>query len=247
MTDTVSGEAKPDPAFLEGFALTRESLSDTALRTFLRANLPAGMLLMTDEEHRANIDTMLSGRDAAEDVWVFAYGSLIWNPIVAHVERRAGTITGYHRRFCLRVALGRGTPKQPSLTLGLDRGGRCRGVVFRIEAAKARDELFLLWRREMLTAAYVPRWVTVATDAGPLRAITFVVNRDHRGYAGRVDEDDVVSCLAAAKGFLGTSAEYLDQTIAGLKEFGISDPGLKRLQRRVKAYVPVRDPIKTTG
>jgi glutathione-specific gamma-glutamylcyclotransferase len=241
----MSGEAKPDPSFLEGFALTRESLSDTALRTFLRANL--GMPLMTDEEHRANIDAMLSGRDAAEDVWIFAYGSLIWNPIVHYVERRAGNITGYHRRFCLWVTLGRGTPKQPSLTLGLDRGGRCRGVAFRIEAAKARDELFLLWRREMLTAAYVPHWVEVATEAGPVRAIAFVVNRDHRGYAGRLGEDAVVSCLAVAKGFLGTSAEYLDQTIAGLKEFGIEDPGLRRLQRCVRAHVAaqVADPIKT--
>jgi glutathione-specific gamma-glutamylcyclotransferase len=245
----MSEESKPDLGAPEGFVLTRESLSDTALRAFLRANLPPGVPLMTDEEHRANIDTMLSGRDAAEDVWVFAYGSLIWNPIVTHVERRAGTITGYHRRFCLRVALGRGTPKQPSLTLGLDRGGRCRGVVFRIEAAKARDELFLLWRREMLTAAYVPRWIAVATHAGALRAITFVVNRDHRGYAGRIDEDDVVSCLAVAKGFLGTSAEYLDQTVAGLQEFGIDDPALRRLQRRVRAYVPaqVTDSIKTVG
>ena len=125
------------------------------------------------------------------------------------------------------MQLGRGTPKQPSLTLGLDRGGRCRGVVFRIEAAKVRDELFLLWRREMLTGAYVPRWIEVTTEAEPLRAITFVVNRDHRGYAGRLAEAEVVSCLAVAKGFLGTSAEYLDQTIAGLKEFGIDDPGFE--------------------
>ena len=244
-----SGESKPDLAFLKDFALTRESLNDSALRAFLRANLPADMRLLTDDEHRANIDTMLSGHDVADDVWVFAYGSLIWNPIVDYVERRAGTISGFHRRFCLWVQLGRGTPKQPSLTLGLDRGGRCRGVVFRIEAAKALGELFLLWRREMLTAAYVPRWIEVTTEAGPLRAITFVVNREHRGYAGRLDEGDVVSCLAVAKGFLGTSAEYLDQTIAGLKDFGIDDPGLRRLQRRVRTYVPapVTDPIKTIG
>ena len=244
-----SEESKPDLAFLEGFALTRESLNDSALRAFLRANLPAGMALLSDEDHRANIDAMLSGRDTGKDVWIFAYGSLIWNPIVDYAERRAGTITGFHRRFCLWVQLGRGTPKRPSLTLGLDRGGRCRGVVFRIEAAKVRDELLLLWRREMLTGAYVPRWIEVTTEAGPLRAITFVVNRDHRGYAGRLAEAEVVSCLAVAKGFLGTSAEYLDQTIAGLKEFGIDDPGLRRLQRRVRAFVPahVANPIKTLG
>jgi glutathione-specific gamma-glutamylcyclotransferase len=240
-------ELKPDLASLAGVALTREALNDDALRARLQAYLPAGTRLFTDEEHRAGIDAMLSERDAAEDVWVFAYGSLIWNPVVDHVERRAGTINGFHRRFCLWAPLGRGTPKQPSLTLGLDRGGRCRGVAFRIEAARAREELLLLWRREMLTGAYVPRWIDVATATQPVRAVTFVINRGHRGYAGRLPEADVVTCLAMARGFLGTSAEYLDHTIAALAEFGIDDPGLRRLQRRVKAFVPapVTDAIKT--
>jgi cation transport protein ChaC len=189
-------ELKPDLASLAGVALTREALNDDALRARLQAYLPAGTRLFTDEEHRAGIDAMLSERDAAEDVWVFAYGSLIWNPVVDHVERRAGTINGFHRRFCLWAPLGRGTPKQPSLTLGLDRGGRCRGVAFRIEAARAREELLLLWRREMLTGAYVPRWIDVATATQPVRAVTFVINRGHRGYAGRLPEADV-SCDGA--------------------------------------------------
>jgi glutathione-specific gamma-glutamylcyclotransferase len=119
------------------------------------------------------------------------------------------------------------------LMLALDRGGRCVGILFRIPASDARAELLLAWRRELFTGAYCSRWVTAVTDAGPVRAVTFVANHAHPRYAGRLDEALVARHLASATGSLGSCATYLAETRGALQSVGLHDRALDRLQRLV--------------
>jgi cation transport protein ChaC len=195
------------------------------------------MKLLSDAEIEADLDATLAHHPPDADVWLFGYGSLMWNPAIEFAERRAGTVNGWHRRFCLWLHMGRGSPDNPGLMLALDRGGRCAGMLFRIPAADARAELLLAWRRELFTDAYRSRWVTAMTDAGPVRAVTFVVNRAHLRYAGRLDEASVAARLASATGSLGSCASYLAQTLGALRSVGLHDRALERLQRLVGGIV----------
>jgi cation transport protein ChaC len=129
--------------------------------------------------------------------------------------------------------MGRGTPESPGLMLALDRGGSSVGMLFRFPAATARAEVRLPWRREMFTGTYVARWVRVDCEVGPVRAISFVANRAHPRYAGRLDEATIAARLAVAGGSLGTCAEYLSHTLAVLRAHGRTDHRLERLERMV--------------
>ncbi|MDB5511742.1 MAG: hypothetical protein JWR08_1225, partial [Enterovirga sp.] len=125
------------------------------------------------------------------------------------------------------------SPDCPGLMLALDRGGTCRGIAFRVAADKARSELLLVWRREMLSGAYVARWVTVATDAGSVRAITFVANQAHRRYSGRLSDADTADRIARASGELGTCLDYFERTIRILRTLSVRDVALERLEAEI--------------
>jgi cation transport protein ChaC len=209
--------------------ITREALADGSLLAGVRARLLPGMVVRSDAEIEASLDAMLAAHDPAADVWVFGYGSLMWNPAFTYAERTVGVVHGYHRRFCLWLEMGRGSPDNPGLMLALDRGGVCRGVAFRIPAAQARSELLLVWRREMFGTAYIARWVQVRMAGATVPAITFVVNRDHPRYAGKVSDAEAAKHIATARGVLGTCESYLDNTMAHLRGLGIRDAGLERI------------------
>lgn len=215
--------------------LTRESIADGTIRRWIAKSLP-NLALWSDGQHRASIAATLAERaDPGGDVWVFAYGSLIWNPTIHAVERRSAELRGYHRRFCLWTSLGRGTAERPGLTLGLDRGGSCRGVAYRIAAAEAEQELLILWQREMVTGAYRPRWVKLGTPEGQIAAVTFAINREHARYAGRLPEAQVAAVIARAAGALGPCCNYLFSTVEHLREIGLADRRLERLAAQVRA------------
>jgi glutathione-specific gamma-glutamylcyclotransferase len=214
--------------------LTRESISDGTMRRWLASADPS-LKISTDEEHAASIAKMLAERpDGAGDVWIFAYGSLIWNPTIHSVERCKAEVRGYHRRFSLWTHLGRGTVDCPGLMLALERGGTCRGVAYRIVEAQAAQELMILWQREMVTGAYQPRWVKGATPQGPIAAIAFTLNTRHDRYAGRLSDDHVAAVIARAKGALGPCCHYLFSTVQHLRELGIRDHHLERLAHQVQ-------------
>jgi glutathione-specific gamma-glutamylcyclotransferase len=214
--------------------LTREALLDGSIRTLVQLADPTTRI-PTPEEHHASIKALLDHRPDSGDVWLFAYGSLIWNPLIHFVEKRVATVRGFHRCFCLWTHLGRGTMEKPGLVLGLERGGACSGVAYRIAADIAMQELELLWRREMLTGAYAPRWLKARTASGPLHAIAFLVNRSHTRYAGRLPEERIIATIAEANGPLGACATYLFNTVAHLETLGIRDKRLSRLRDRVVA------------
>jgi cation transport protein ChaC len=202
-----------DAALPPQVVITREALADGSMLARVRANLLPGMVVRSDAEIEASLDETLASHDPAADVWVFGYGSLMWNPAFAYAERQTGVIRGYHRRFCLWLEMGRGSPGNPGLMLGLDRGGVCRGVAFRIPAAQARAELLLIWRREMFGTAYLARWVQVRMVGATVPAITFVVNRAHPRYAGKISDAEAAKHIATAAGSLGSCVSYLDNTL----------------------------------
>ena len=207
--------------------LTRDALRNGVLQQLLRER--DDVRVLEPEELARSRAQILKGRPASGEVWLFAYGSLIWNPAFHFAERRLGRIIGWHRRFCLWTHLGRGTPDCPGLTLGLERGGSCAGLVYRIAEDAVDEELEIVWCREMVTAAYRPTWVVVRTDVGAVPAIAFVIDRRHDRYTGQLRDEVVVDALARAEGPLGACADYLFQTTQHLTELGIRDPYLERL------------------
>lgn len=212
--------------------LTRDTIRSGHIRNLIREHATSYRVL-SDEELHASLSSMFPGGTPESDVWLFGYGSLIWNPTIHYAESRCATAHGYHRRFCLQTHLGRGSPEVPGLTLGLDRGGCCRGVAFRISQQTAFEELEIVWRREMVSDAYIPRWLNLASDEGPIRAIGFVMNRKHERYVGEMPEEEMARTIERAHGFLGPCAEYLFNTVEHLEELGMPDRGLKRLRDRV--------------
>lgn len=215
-------------------SLTRTDLESGLLQQMVLES-KLGLSVLTEVQLQASIRATLLQYEPNTDVWLFAYGSLIWNPIFKFVERRIGSVYGFHRRFCLWTPLGRGTPDNPGLVLGLDRGGSCRGIAFRIAAADVLPELLLVWRREMVIGSYIPRCVRVFNGTQNLKAITFVVNRYHPSYAGNVSLETTVDSIATARGQLGSCADYLIQTVNGLIMLGIKDKQLLLLRDQVVA------------
>ena len=221
--------------------LCREDLLGNTLRRALEQSPLAGELL-PEAALEASLQEALASPHREPDVWLFAYGSLIWNPVLEFDERVVATAHGWHRSFCLASRVNRGTPERPGLVLGLDRGGRCTGVVYRIPERVAEQELRLLWRREMLLGSYAPRWVLVTHGARTLRALAFVVHRERSGYAGRLAAEAIVERLVHARGAIGTGIDYLRQTIDGLAAIGIRDPNLMHLDGLIRARLGEDEP-----
>ena len=220
----------PLPVPLE---LTREVILSGAVR-LVAAQIP-GMTVLSEAELAASLAATMAAKSGDGAIWVFGYGSLIWNPAFAHAEMQIGRVQGWHRRFCLWTQMSRGCPQQPGLTLGLDRGGACRGVLYRLLPEQAEMELAVLWHREMVGGAYAPRWVRASTARGTVDAIAFTINRTHPRYADRLDETEIARVIACAVGKLGRCSDYLFRTVAALEALGIRDTRLGALKARVEA------------
>ena len=186
------------------------------------------------KERLAARDRMLATAPPGDMIWVFGYGSLIWNPAFDYHERRIGTLHGYHRQFCFRSTVGRGSPDSPGMMLGLDRGGSCKGVVLGVRRECAEEELKSVFMREMTGYSYTARWGKVRTDEGPLRAIAFVADRDCEHYVGRRPPEEIARHIAQGCGHLGPCADYLFNTRDHLAALGVPDPTLNRLCRLVE-------------
>lgn len=213
--------------------LSREALASGAIRRFVEAH--SQIETLSPAELAASRRAALAGRDLSGGVWLFAYGSLIWNPLIDVAEKRLGTAYGYHRRFCIWSELGRGSPDRPGLVLALDHGGVCRGMLLRVAQDRIESELDLIWQREMLTSVYHARWLRVRSAAGPVEALAFIVNRAHSRYAGRLSDERVLDALATAEGPIGRCADYLIETVACLQALGICEPGLAALNDKLVA------------
>ncbi|SLN34562.1 gamma-glutamylcyclotransferase [Oceanibacterium hippocampi] len=216
--------------------LTRNDLTSERLKAiFLEAEAKGLYRLLSDEERQETRRLALAQLAPGEDLWVFGYGSLMWNPALEFEEQRLARLYGYHRRFCLQIQLGRGSPERPGLMLALDRGGSCQGIAFRIAARNIEAETRLLWNREMLSGAYRPTWVRLRAAGEIFRAVTFVANRRLDRYCGGLEEAETVERLATGCGELGSCRDYLAKTVRHLEEVGVHDPHLHRLLRQVES------------
>ena len=178
---------------------------------------------------------MIETAPSLDSMWVFGYGSLIWNPALNFTEKLRGKIHGYHRRFCLWSTIGRGSPSKPGLMLGLEQGGSCKGIFYKIDRREIRTELDIVFRRELITDAYRPTWVSArVSDKSPFNAIAFVINRDHNRYAGTLDDETMIRTIAEAKGTLGSCSEYFYETVLQLDNHGMPDPRLATIARHVR-------------
>lgn len=236
--DTLPGSRVPRSAPIAAKPVTplsRALIEAGGIDAILARDAPQ-LRLLTEAERVESLRATLAARPGG-DVWLFAYGSLIWNPTVHAVEQRTARIEGWHRSFCLSTVAGRGTPELPGLVLGLDAGGSCGGLGLRIAEEDLESELTLIWRREMVANAYVPHWVDLLDEEGQRfgGAIAFTIDPKGAYYAGGLEEETMIDRLARAAGYLGSSAEYLFQTCAGLRANGIPDLELEALAARVEA------------
>jgi glutathione-specific gamma-glutamylcyclotransferase len=175
-------------------------------------------------------------RDSVEPVWIFAYGSLMWDPDCPRAEAEPALLRGYHRSFCLYSYDYRGTRTQPGLTLGLDRGGACRGIVLRLPPEALAGAIDRLWAREMTAPrVYDMRLLPVRTTSGTRKAFAFTVRRDHPDYAGQLSPEEAARIIAGAVGRRGACRDYLADTERHLAGLGIADAPLQRLVDRVAA------------
>jgi cation transport protein ChaC len=195
-----------------------------------------GVVVHDDGDYERSLQSLLQrGAWSGEDVWVFGYGSLLWNPAFEVAEQKAAVLRGWHRAFCIRLTRFRGTPEQPGLMMSLMPGGSCRGTLFRIPGPQVIDSLRKLWRREMTVKPpnAPPRWVVA--NAGPERVPAIVFAADRRGpnFVSGLAQEEIATVLCDAVGHWGSGAEYLLQTVDQLERLGIRDANLWRLQEIV--------------
>lgn len=183
----------------------------------------------------ANRQTVL-GERFDKDLWVFGYGSLIWDPAVYVEEYRYGTLPGWRRRFCMKMEGGRGSLECPGLMAALDEGGRCDGVVFRITAELVDRETRFMWNREMFAGAYVPVFLPVDTPQGHVEALAFIMDRSNPRYMPGLAEDEAARMIARAEGRLGRNYDYLDSLVRHLADLGITDADMQRLHNLAARY-----------
>ena len=195
-----------------------------------------GVVVHNEADYDASLDALLAaGAWHGQDIWLFAYGSLLWNPGFEVDEQMPAALHGWHRAFCIRLTRFRGTPEQPGLMMSLVPGGSCRGALYRIAGDRAMKVLRILWRREMTVKPPTspPRWVTARAGQTPVRAIVFAADRKGRNFVGGVTNEEIASVLSKAVGHWGSGAEYLMQTVDHLERLGIRDASLWNLQRLV--------------
>ena len=205
---------------------------------------PQEMTRATDEDFRTFTRDILADAPDPRQVWVFAYGSLIWKPACEFVEIRTGVVRGWHRAFCLGWNTRfRGSEQNPGLMLALDRGGACKGALYRLPPGQEAENVELLCRREMgfKPSPFPPRWVSAATEEGPVRAFTFCIDRKSGRYVSGLDEGRIAEVLSKAVGGRGSMVEYLFNTVQHLEQMGIHDPHLWRLQDLVAELLDGRD------
>lgn len=175
--------------------------------------------------------------DRSEDLWVFGYGSLMWRPGFEFVEKTPARLVGLHRALCVYSFVHRGTPERPGLVLGLDRGGACRGVAFRVAAEHRGATIAYLRGREQVTAVYRETLRSVTLFGHPERrvaALTYVVDRGHPQYAGKPSIAEQLRHIRQAHGQSGANPEYVLATVAALEALGCRDADLHLLAEKLK-------------
>lgn len=215
--------------------LKREELTTERIEQIVRDARQAGYDFFLDAGQReASLRQALTRYAPGDEAWVFAYGSLMWNPALEFAESSICRVQGWHRSFCFWTPMGRGTPELPGLMLALERGGSCEGIVYRIAPEQVESELALLWNREMLAGYYQPQWVPATLrDGRTVTAVSFEVDTAHCQYCGDLPIDKQAHHIAFAEGRRGACRDYLANTAAHARALGIHDPYIEDMVARV--------------
>lgn len=190
---------------------------------------------LPDDERESNRQTWLADIDSQHGIWVFGYGSLMWDPGFHFVDVRQARLAAHRRCFNYKVIAGRGTPAVPGLVLSLmpDDLQHCDGLVFRIAPDKVASETQVLWAREMLREGYQPRSLLVSTAQGEVQALVFVANPTKDMYEHQLSLLQTAQWIAAASGYLGSNRDYLHQLADQLEALGIEDSYVQALHALV--------------
>jgi glutathione-specific gamma-glutamylcyclotransferase len=193
----------------------------------------------SDERLEATRQALLGPGEREHDLWIYGYGSLMWDPGFHFTEVRLAELPQHRRRFSCRTVLGRGSPECPGLMLTLEPGpGSCSGLAFCVDAAVAAHESGMLWRREMIRGIYQPRLLPVRTPQGEVQALVFAANTAHDDHVGELPLDDTATIIARAAGVIGSNRQYLEQLVWQLEHLGLEDAYLRQLQQRVHQLGP---------
>lgn len=184
---------------------------------------------LTTLELQHSMQQSLSHWDQKNDLWLFAYGSLIWRPEFNFIEQRPATLHGYHRSLCLWSRINRGTPEVPGLVFALDQGGTCEGIAYRLAADQVKSIFPPLWQREMPSGAYNPKWVDCHSHGEIFSALAFVIDPQNDGYVPSMPIEQLREVIHRAHGINGPCIEYVLQTAHALKHANIADPKLELL------------------
>jgi len=222
------------PSDKSEYRATRDVLASWDERA-RKLGLPANWR-RSDERLEETRRAVLGDRDNGEDLWVYAYGSLMWDPGLYFAEVRLADVEGYQRRFTSKITIGRGSPDKPALMLSLHRRlGSCRGLAFRIAADLVEHESAILWRREMLLGGYLPRLLQMSTPQGAITALAFTANTSHPNYTEELPLSESAHLIARGFGVMGTNRDYLEELADQLKALEIEDEYVQRLLERVQS------------
>ncbi len=181
------------------------------------------------------VNKRMANKIPEDDFWVFGYGSLMWNPGFSHIERAPARIYGLHRCLCMISTIYRGTPENPGLVLGLDRGGSAVGIAFKVAKKNVNHVLEYLEDREQITKAYCPHFTNAKLEDGrSVNVYTFIARHEHEQYAGPMSRQKCAGMVAKGVGDRGSSLEYLANTVEHLDQLGIKDTELHRILNLAK-------------
>ncbi len=187
-----------------------------------------------DQQIDSSWRSFLSSRAGSGDLWVFGYGSLMWDPGFHYTEVRLADIDGYQRRFTVKIEVVTGSPERPGLALSLERQpGRCRGLAFRIAADLVEAESELLWRREMLLFSYCPVMAPAATPQGGINAVVFASDRSQPKYMGELPLGETAAIIARGAGIRGANRTYVEKLASELEALELEDPYIEQLLEQV--------------
>jgi glutathione-specific gamma-glutamylcyclotransferase len=221
--------ADPEKSFFRNF---KPSDLDARMKALGR---PDGWRHGDDEVEAARLAFLTDRLD--QDLWIFAYGSLMWDPAFKFAEVRRARAPNHARKFILKDTFGaRGSPETPGLMAALDDGTGCDGLAFRIAKDSVRHESGVFWRRELLGHAYRPAFAKVTTRFGDVEALTVVANHGADVIRPDMTREEQIRYVATGKGFLGTSLEYLENIAAHFEAMGIEDSEVSELLAGALAY-----------
>lgn len=195
---------------------------------------PRSFVEWSDERRAENLRETLAAAPDTDQLWVFAAGSLIWDPRFEPSETRTATLRGYRRAFSFWTIRARGSFARPGLGLALEPGGECVGVAFRVPEDGREEILDALWRREMSGGVYVPTWAETETEAGTIHSLGFAANPDHQNYAGVLPREMSARIIATGEGTRGTCHEYLSLLVEALDRHGLEDRDTVALHEEVQ-------------